>query len=106
MTSAKLQDRPGRRGGRLEDRAVTRCQRGRELPRGHQQREVEGDDLPDHAERLAEVVGDQILADFGRPALLRARSRGEVAEVVDHQRDVGGQGLADRLAVLPAFGDR
>ena len=29
----------------------------------------------------------------------------EVAEVVDRQRDVGGQGLADRLAVLPALGD-
>ena len=31
---------------------------------------------------------------------------GEVAEVVDGQRHVGGQGLADRLAVVPGLGER
>ena len=30
---------------------------------------------------------------------------GEVAEVVDRQRDVGGEGLAHGLAVLPRLGD-
>ena len=31
---------------------------------------------------------------------------GEIAEVIDRQRDVGVQRLADRLAVVPGFGDR
>ena len=38
-------------------------------------------------------------------ALLRAQHAGEVAEVVDRERDVGGQRLADGLAVLPRLGD-
>ena len=38
-------------------------------------------------------------------ALLGAQHAGEVAEVVDRQRQVGGQRLADRLAVVPGLGD-
>src|SRR5208283_2110898 len=57
-------------------------------------------------EQFTEVVGDQVLVDLGRPALLRTRGRGEIPEMIDDQRDVSGQGLADRLAVLPALGDR
>ena len=38
-------------------------------------------------------------------ALLGADGAGEVAEVVDRQRQVGGQGLADRLAVVPGLAD-
>ena len=57
MTSAELEDRPRRRAGRLDHRAVAGGQRRGDLPRRHQQREVERDDLADDAERLAEVVG-------------------------------------------------
>ena len=53
-----------------------------------------------------EVVGVGVLVDLRDPALLGAHGAGEVAEVVDHQRDVGGERLAHRLAVVPALGDR
>ncbi len=39
-------------------------ERRRDLPRRHQQREVERDDLPDNAERLMEVVRDRVLVDL------------------------------------------
>ena len=60
----------------------------------------------DDAERLVEVVGDGVVVDLRQRALLAAQDTGEVAEVVDRQRQVGGQRLADRLAVLPRLGDR
>ena len=85
--------------------AVARGERRRQLPCRHQQREVERDDLPDDAERLVEVVGDRVLVDLRDPPLLGADRACEVAEVVDRQRKVGVEGLADRLAVLPALGD-
>ena len=69
-------------------------------------REVPGDDLADHAERLVEVVGHGVVVDLGDRALLGADGAGEVAEVVDGQRQVGVEGLADRLAVVPGLGDR
>jgi hypothetical protein len=52
-----------------------------------------------------EVVGDGVLVELGQAALLRPDRPGEVAEVVDGERDVGGQRLPDRLAVLPGLGD-
>lgn len=52
-----------------------------------------------------EVVGDGVLVDLGDRALLRAKGTGEVAEVVDGERDVRGEGLADGLAVVPGLGD-
>ena len=102
----QLQDRPRGLLGRLEDDAVAGGQRRGELPDGHQDREVPRDDLADDAERLVEVVGDGVVVDLGDAALLGADGAGEVAEVVDGQREVGGQGLADRLAVVPGLGDR
>ena len=50
------------------------------------------------------MVGDGVLVDLGRGALQRPRGAGEVSEVISGQRDVGGQGLADRLPVLPGLG--
>ena len=102
----ELQQRPRRRARGLDHDTVAGRERGRQLPRRHQQREVERDDLPDDAERLVEVVGDRVLVDLGDPALLGADGAGEVAEMVDRQRKVGIEGLADRLAVLPALRDR
>ena len=52
------------------------------------------------------MVGDRVLVDLRDAPLLAADHVGEVAEVVGRQRDVGGERLADRLAVLPALGDR
>ncbi len=55
-----LQDRPRGLLGRLDDHAVAGGQRGRQLPDGHQDREVPRDDLAHDAQRLVEVVGDGV----------------------------------------------
>ena len=98
---AEAQRRERRLLGRLEhDRAAGR-QRRRDLPRRHQQREVPGDDLPAHADRLLARVavhvrlGDRqrLAGDLGRPA-------GEVAQVLGGERHVHAPGELDRLAVV------
>ena len=81
-------------------------QRRPQLPGGHQQREVPRDDLPDHADRLAQRVGvehrargvghrqrDRVALDLGGPA-------GHVVEQLGGQRHVDRAGDADRLAVV------
>ena len=102
----QVEHRDRRLLGGFEHHRVAGRQRGRQLPGGHQDREVPRNDLPDHAERLVEVVGDGVLVDLGQRTLLRADRPGEVAEMVDRQRDVGAQRLADRFAVVPHFGHR
>ncbi|MCY1460385.1 hypothetical protein D9M71_779410 [compost metagenome] len=52
-----------------------------------------------------DVVGHGAFIDFGSAAFLGADAASEIAEVVDRQRDVGVEGFADRLAVVPGFGD-
>ncbi len=69
--------------GRLEHDAVARGEGRRDLPGGHQDREVPRDDLGDHAERLVVVVGDRVVVDGGDAALLCPEHAGEVPEVVD-----------------------
>jgi hypothetical protein len=98
------QDRGRGLFGGLDHHAVAGGQRWSQLPAGHQQREIPGDDLAHHAQGLVEVIGDRIAIDFGDPALLGADAAGEIAEVVDGQRQVGGGRLADRLAVVPGLG--
>ncbi|EJZ06057.1 hypothetical protein MFORT_28624 [Mycolicibacterium fortuitum subsp. fortuitum DSM 46621 = ATCC 6841 = JCM 6387] len=88
----------------FEDDGVACGQRRSQLPHRHQDREVPGDDLTDHAEWLVEVVGDGVLVDLRERAFLGPQHAGEVPEVVDRQRDVGVQRLADRLAVVPRLG--
>lgn len=78
----------------------------RQLPCRHQDREVPRDDLRHDPERLVEVVRHRVVVDLAQRTLLRPDRPREVAEVVDGERDVGGEGLADRLAVLPALRDR
>ena len=51
--------------GGLQHHAVAGGERGRELPDRHQQREVPGNDLPDDAERLMEMIGDGVVVDLG-----------------------------------------
>ena len=64
------------------------------------------DDLPDDAERLAEVVGDGILVDLRQAAFLGAQYAGEVAEMIDRQRQIGEGRLAQRLAVVERLDER
>ncbi|CAM2147310.1 hypothetical protein PT2222_10131 [Paraburkholderia tropica] len=96
------------RGGRLlggfEHDAVAGRERGRELPGGHQDREIPRDDLADHAERFMEVIGDRVVIDFGDAAFLRAHAAREIAKVIGRERNVGGQRFAQRLAVVDGFG--
>ena len=91
----------------LSTTRVAAGERGAELPGRHQQREVPGDDLTDHADRLAQrvveeagAVGpvdrDRLALDLGRPARV-------VAEVVDGERHVGGARHRERLAVVEAL---
>ncbi|OIQ80852.1 hypothetical protein GALL_373830 [mine drainage metagenome] len=53
-----------------------------------------------------EVVRDGVLVDLRDRPFLGAYGTGEVPEVVDRERDVGADRLADRLAVVPGLGDR
>ena len=91
--------------GGLEHHAVAGGQGRGQLPGGHQQREVPRDDLPDHAQRLVEVVGGGVFVDLGGGAFLGADAAGEVAEVVGGQGHVGVQRFAHGLAVVPGLGD-
>jgi hypothetical protein len=79
------QDRGRRLLGRLEHHAVAGGQRGRQLPHGHQDREIPRDDLADDAQRLVEVIGDGVVVDLADRAFLRADAAGEIAEVVDRR---------------------
>ena len=89
--------------GRFEDDAVAGGEGRGELPDGHQDGEIPGDDLADDAEGFVIVIGDGGGIDFGDAAFLGADGSGEVAEMVDGERDVGRHGFADRLAVVPGF---
>jgi hypothetical protein len=66
--STRIEDR--RLLGGLQHHAVAGRQRRGQLPRRHQDREVPGDDLPDHAERLVEVIGHGVVVELGQRAFL------------------------------------
>ena len=87
----------------LEHNCVTGGQRWGELPDGHEDREVPRDDLAYNAQGFVEVVGDGVFVELGQVAFLRADRRGEVTQVISSQRDVGGEGFTDWLAVVPGF---
>ena len=86
--------------GRLEDDAIACSDCGAEFPNRHQQREVPGNDLADDAERLMIVVRDHVVVDLAERAFLGAQRAGEVAPMVDAERQVGMGRLADRLAIV------
>ena len=52
------------------------------------------------------MIGDGVVVDFRQRAFLGADATREIAEMVDRQRHICGQGLPHRLAVIPGFGDR
>ena len=52
------------------------------------------------------MIGDRLLVDLAQRAFLRANAAGEITEVIDSQRYVGGGRLADGLAVVDGFDER
>ncbi|KKF67161.1 hypothetical protein XU19_23925, partial [Vibrio parahaemolyticus] len=56
-----------------------------------------------HAERFVEVLSHGVAIHFPAPALLGANTGGEIAEMVDCQRDIRRAGFTDRLTVIPGF---
>ena len=96
--AGELGDAQGRQRrllGRLHHDRVAARQRRAPLPGQHQEREVPGDDLADHADRLAQRVREEAAADRDRPAL----------DLVGPARVVA-QRVADALHVALRVGDR
>src|SRR5918996_1606541 len=81
-----------RRLGRLEDDSVAGRERGRDLPREHEEGEVPGDDLAGDPDRPRAAVGEGVL-ELVRPA-------GVVEEVGRRERDIDVARLADGLAAV------
>jgi hypothetical protein len=52
------------------------------------------------------MVGDGVVVDLRQRAFLGADAAGEVAEVIDRQRQIRRQRFPHRLAVIPGFGHR
>ncbi len=90
--------------GGLQHDAIACSQCGRYFPGSHQQREVPGDDLRHYAQRFQNVHGNGIGIQLTDGAFFSADDAGEIAEVVNGQREVGGAGFAEGLAVVPGFG--
>ena len=68
--------------GGLEHHGVAGGERRGQLPDGHQDGEVPGDDLAHDAERFVEVVRGGVVIQLGQAAFLGPDGGGEVAEVV------------------------
>ncbi len=89
--------------GGLQHNGAAGRQRRPQLPRGHQQWEVPGNDLSDHAHGLAPGISvklggkrDGVAFNLGGPAR-------HVAEQIDSQGNVGHAGDGQRLAVVQAL---
>ncbi len=95
----------GERGllGRLEHDGTACRQRRPPFPGNHQHGEVPGDDLADHAQRLAPTVAEVIAANRNRLAMDLVGPARVVAQAIDHQRQVAVAALVDRLAVVQSF---
>ena len=110
----EAQRRHGRLRIRLQDDRAAGRERGRELPRRHQQRVVPRHDLAGDADRLLQRVGEERAADRVGAAGDRADRGSEEAEVLDRAEELGlrrGDRLADvaRLELrqlLAVRGDR
>ena len=71
-----------------------------EFPGGHQERKIPRDDGADDAERLVEMIGNRVRVDLRQGAFLSADAAGEIAEMIDGERQVGRGRLADRFTVV------
>ncbi len=90
--------RDRRRLRRLEDDAVTRRERRRDLPREHEEREVPRNHLANDAQRLR-CAARRDVRELVRPA-------GVIEEVRCRHRHVEVARFADRLATVDRFGHR
>ena len=88
----------------LEHYAVAGAEGGRQFPGGHQDGEVPGNDLADHAQGFVEVIRHGITVKVGQSPFLGAHTSREITEVIDRQRNVSVQGFADGFAVVDGFG--
>ena len=95
--------------GRLQDDRAADCESRTQLPGGHQQGEVPGNDLSDDADSLAERVGEVLCAgrignrERDRVALDLGRPSGHVAEQIDGEGNVGRSRDRERFAVVETF---
>jgi hypothetical protein len=89
---AKEERRERRRLCGLQHDGVAGGERGRDLPREHQQREVPRNDLSGNAERLRPAIRERVLELVG-PA-------GVIEEVCRRERQVDVARLLDRLAAV------
>ena len=101
----QYQDAGRRLLGRLQHGAVTRSQTGAQFPGRHQNREVPWNDLANDTQRLMEMVRHGIVVDLAHVAFLGTKTTREVAEVISREGNVGVQGFAHGLAVVPGFSD-
>ena len=86
-----------RRLGGLQHHGVAACERGRDLPREHEEREVPRDDLRRDAERPRLAVRERVL-ELVRPACV-------VEEVRRSERQIDVARLLDRLPAVERLGD-
>jgi hypothetical protein len=95
--------------GGLEDHRAAGGQRRRDLPHGHQQREVPRDDGADHAHRLAAGEAEELPVAHQRHRQLHRAAfdlggpAGHVADEVDGQGHVHVARHGHRLAVVDGF---
>src|SRR5207253_5494149 len=80
------------------------CRKSRaELPSLHQEREIPGNDLPDHPDWFMPGVAEIIAGDGYGLALNLVRPTGVVTITTDGQRQVGSLGNVIGLAVVERF---
>ena len=102
ISCAEPQRRERRLLRRLEHDGAAGRERRRELPGRHHQRRVPRNDLPDHADRLAQRIGVEI-AGLRQADGLAGQLGGPAGRVADHlaaHGDVGMADIGDRLAVV------
>ena len=92
---AEPQGRERRRLRGLQHDGVAACERWRNLPRRHQQREVPRDHLADDAQRLGLAAGEREVELVGPTCV--------VEEVLRRERNVDVARFADRLAAVHRF---
>ena len=88
---------------RFQNDTIARSQCRCQFPSRHQQWKIPRNNLPDHAQRFVKVVADGVAIDVAGAALLGPQATGKITEVIHQQRDIGIQGLANPLAVVPGF---
>ena len=92
-----------RAAGRMDDNGAARSQRGCDLPGRHQEGEIPGNDLPHHANGLAQDQRQVFFIQLCGRAFFTANHAGEVAKMIGGKRNVGGTGFANGLAVVERF---